>query len=197
MDNQQIRSFIAIELPEELRSKLLQLQTKFKSSGFSFVKWVAPDGIHLTLKFLGSIPLAKVDEITRAMAKACELVPPFELETAELGVFPNVKRPSVFWVGIRGDLDKLTTLQKWIDDILEPKGFPKEKRAFTPHLTLARIRETASSQNRQDFGEMIVKTNLNVQSHIRVSSISLMRSQLLPGGAVYSRLSEVTLSLGI
>ena len=86
---------------------------------------------------------------------------PFQLETAELGVFPNLKRPNVFWVGIGGDLDKLALLQKRIDNVLEQMGFPREKRTFNPHLTLARIREDASPQNRQDFGKLIAKKSFD------------------------------------
>lgn len=194
MDNEQIRSFIAIELPEELKSGLVKLQTELKSSGDTFVKWVAPQGIHLTLKFLGNVSAPKVDEITKAMTSASVGIASFQLETTELGAFPNLNRPNVFWLGVGGDVGKLAMLQQRIDDVLEPKGFPKEKRAFTPHLTLARIREIASPQNRRDFGELISKTRFEVRYKVKVSSINLMRSQLLPGGAVYSRLSEARLS---
>ena len=194
MNNEQARSFIAIELPQELKSGLLKLQAELKSSGYTFVKWVAPEGIHLTLKFLGNIPAQKVDEVIRALVKASEEILPFQLETADLGAFPNLNRPNVFWLGIGGDVAKLSILQKRVDDVLEPKGFPKEKRAFAPHLTLARIRETASPQSRRDFGELIARTKFGLRYMIKVTSISLMRSQLLPGGAVYSRLFEATLS---
>jgi len=194
VDNEQIRSFIAIELPQELKSGLLKLQAELKLSGCTFVKWVDPEGIHLTLKFLGNIPAQKVDEVIRALVKASEEILPFQLETSDLGAFPNLNRPNVFWLGIGGDVAKLSILQKRVDDVLEPKGFPKEKRAFTPHLTLARIRETASPQNRRDFGELIARAKFEVRYMIKVTSISLMRSQLLPGGAVYSRLFEGTLS---
>ncbi len=194
MDNEQIRSFIAIELTDDLKSGLLRLQSEMKSSGYAFVKWVAPEGIHLTLKFLGNIPAVKLAEMSTALAKASEGITHFQLETTGLGAFPNLNRPNVFWLGVGGDINKLTSLQKRVDDVLEPEGFPKEKRAFTPHLTLARIRETASLQNRRDFGELVRKTSFSSTYKIAVTSINLMRSQLLPGGAVYSRLAEVKLS---
>jgi 2'-5' RNA ligase len=193
MDNQQIRSFIAIELPDELRLELLRLQAELKSARYSFVKWVAPEGIHLTLKFLGNIAVHKVDEITKAIDKVGEGISQFQLETTDLGVFPNLRNTKVFWLGIEGNLDTLIALQKRIDDVLEPMGFVREGRSFTPHLTLARMRESASSQNRHDFGELIAKTHLGIRYKIEVNNISLMRSQLLPGGAIYSRLAEVKL----
>ncbi len=193
MDNQQIRSFIAIELPDELKSKLFRLQAELKSTRFSFVKWVAPEDIHLTLKFLGNIAIHKVDEVIESIDKASEGISRFQLETTDLGVFPNLRSPKVFWLGIGGKLDTLIALQKRIDDVLEPMGFVRERRNFTPHLTLARMRESASSQNRHDFGELIAKTHFGIEYKIEVNRVSLMRSQLLPSGAVYNRLAEVKL----
>jgi 2'-5' RNA ligase len=165
-----------------------------KSSDYTFVKWVNVEGIHLTLKFLGNIPSLKVDEITGAMSNIVKGIPPFQLETACLGVFPNIRRPNVFWIGISGDLDKLSSLQERIDSVLEQRGFPKEKRAFNPHLTLARIKEDASVQNRQEFGKLIENKNFSAKYQFEVNSVFLMRSQLLSGGAVYHRLSQVILS---
>jgi 2'-5' RNA ligase len=193
MEQQQIRSFIAIELPLELKARLVQLQDEFKSAGFSFVKWLAPEGIHLTLKFLGNIPQSKIPEIIAGITKASQGIPPFTLETSDLGVFPNLRCPSVFWLGVGGDLENACTLQKRIDDELKPMGFVPEKRAFTPHLTLARLRETASLQNRNDFGDLLTRTHFSSKNIIQVKGISLMRSQLLPTGAIYSCLAEVNL----
>jgi 2'-5' RNA ligase len=193
MEGHQIRSFIAIELPAELKDGLARLQAEMKSAGRTPVKWVAPQGIHLTLKFLGNVPGSKVTAITGAITKASQTVTAFHLETAELGVFPDLRRPNVFWLGMAGDLEKLLALQRRIDDELEPLGFLREKRAFTPHLTLARLREEASWQDRQGFGEMVVKTHFDTKYRVAVNGICLMKSQLLPGGAVYSRLAEVPL----
>jgi RNA 2',3'-cyclic 3'-phosphodiesterase len=197
MEEQQIRSFIAIELSDELKSALIQLQTKLKTRGYTFVKWVDAKGIHLTLKFLGNVPLSKVDAIAGAIAKASEKISPFQLITTELGVFPNLMRPNVFWLGVGGALDHLTALQQKIDNLLEPLGFTMEKRTFTPHLTLARIRENASLQDRQNFGTSIATMHMDSSYVINVYNVNLMRSQLLPGGAVYSPLKIVKLSTSI
>jgi RNA 2',3'-cyclic 3'-phosphodiesterase len=196
MEQLQIRSFIAIELPAGLKTNLLGLQDEFKSAGFMFVKWVAPEGIHLTLKFLGSVPESKIPEIVSGMTRACSGITPFTLKTSKLGVFPNISRPSVFWLGVGGDVEGVCKLQKRVDDELKPMGFIPEKRAFTPHLTLARLRETASLQNRKDFGDMVAKTHLCSENIIDVNGINLMRSQLMPTGAVYTRLDEVKLKSG-
>ena len=141
---EQIRSFIAIELPDELKSGLIQLEARLKLDKQPWVKWVNPASIHLTLKFLGNIAVDRTGEITRAMEEAVQGISPFHLEVKELGVFPNLRRVQVAWVGISGEVDKLSQLQKRIETTLTPLGFAPESRAFTPHLTLARLRDQAS-----------------------------------------------------
>ena len=193
MNNQQIRSFIAIELPEEVKTGLNRLQAELKLPQHTFVKWVAPEGIHLTLKFLGNISPQKVAEIINVMEQASQGISPFQLQITEVGAFPNMRQPRVLWLGIKGELDKLIAWQKRIDNGLIPLGFAKETRPFTPHLTLARLREGVSPEDRRDFGELVMKTPVEVNFKVNVNSLSLMKSQLLPGGAVYSRLAEVKL----
>ena len=193
MSEQQIRSFIAIELPEEVKSGLRRLQSELTLARYTFVKCVSTEGIHLTLKFLGNISPQKVAEITGVMEQASQGVSPFQLEISEVGGFPNLRQPRVLWVGIKGELDKLIAWQGRIDNGLVPLGFAKESRPFTPHLTLARLREGCSSQDKRDIGELVLKTPVEVNYKVNVNSLNLMRSQLLPGGAVYSRLAEVKL----
>lgn len=193
MENEQIRAFIAIELTSEVKTGLNQLQTKLKHIEHIYVKWVAPEGIHLTLKFLGNISLEKVSKITQVIERAVIGVTPFSIAIKDVGGFPNLKQPRVIWVGIGGDIKKIMGLQQRIDDGLIPLGFLKEKRAFTPHLTLARLREGASSQDRRAFGEKIFREVPQIYYEMNVEGINLMKSQLLPTGAVYSRLSEVKL----
>jgi len=194
MNNEQIRSFIAIELPEEVKTGLHRLQAELKLPQHNFVKWVAPQSIHITLKFLGNISPQKVAEVTRVMEQASHGVSPFQVDISEVGAFPNLRQPRVLWLGIRGEIDKLAAWQKRIDDGLAPLGFTKEARPFTPHLTLARLREGVSSGDRRDFGELVMKTPVEANYKVNVNSLSLMKSQLLPTGAVYSRLAEVKLS---
>lgn len=194
MNNQQIRCFIAIELPDEVKVGLHQLQAELKLPGHTFVKWVAPESVHITLKFLGNIDPEKVTPITKIIEQAGKTFRPFQLETGEVGAFPNLRQPRVLWLSIRGDLDKLIALQQRIDDGLAQLQFAKETREFTPHLTLARLRQGTSPQERREFGELVMKTPIEANYKINVDSISLMKSQLLPSGAVYSRLSQVRLT---
>jgi len=190
---EQIRSFIAIELPDELKLELSQLETQLKSGKQPGVKWVDPYSIHLTLKFLGSIAVDRTKEITKAMDEAAQGIPPFQLEVKGLGVFPNLRRVQVVWVGISGEIDKLNQLQKHIESNLARLGFAPESRPFTPHLTLARFRNQASPDERQRFGQLIASTRFEAANPIKVDTISLMRSQLTREGAIYNRISTVGL----
>ena len=190
---EQIRSFIAIELPDELKLELTQLEARLKLGKQPWVKWVDPYSIHLTLKFLGSIAADRIGEITRAMEEAVQGIPPFHLEVKDLGVFPNLRRVQVAWVGIGGEVDKLGQLQQRIESNLVPLGFAPESRPFTPHLTLARLRDQAPLGERQRFGQLIASTKFEAAYTIEVDAINLMRSQLTREGAIYSRISSVRL----
>jgi len=191
---EQVRSFIAIKLPDELKMGLAQLEAQLKTSKPPRVKWVDPYSIHLTLKFLGSIAVDRISEITRAMEAAIQGISPFHLEVKDLGVFPNLRRVQVVWVGISGEVDKLSQLQQHLESNLARLGFAPESRPFTPHLTLARLRNRASLDERQSFGQLIATTRFEAAYTIKVDAISLMRSQLTREGAIYSRISSVRLN---
>ncbi len=189
---EQIRSFIAIELPDELRLELGRLEAQLKSGKPPGVKWVNPDSIHLTLKFLGDIAIDRTGEITGAMEEAARAVPPFHLEVKGLGVFPNLKRVQIAWVGISGQTAELGILQHRIESSLARLGFAPETRPFTSHLTLARLRNQVSLDERQRFGQLIAGTRFEA-GVINVDAVSLMRSQLTREGAIHSRISSVRL----
>lgn len=188
-----LRCFIAIELPPELKAKLTCLQNNLKQSGGNAARWVESNAIHLTLKFLGNVEHDKVSEITRAMEEAARGIPEFKLEVGELGVFPSMRRIQVVWVGLTGETAELAELVKRLDAALARLGFKPEGRLFTSHLTLGRVRDTASPTERQALGEAIVKSKLDIDTGINAASICLMRSELTPKGAIYTRLGEVKL----
>jgi len=190
---EQIRSFIAIELPEEIKTALARLQDRLKTGGQSGVKWVNPYGIHLTLKFLGNIAASLTDEITGAIETAAHGIPPFHLELKETGGFPNLRRVQVAWVGLGGNIDRLRQLHQGIEAKLVPIGFAAESRPFTPHLTLARLQDRVSPAERQSFGKLITSTGLAAAYGFEINSIKLMKSQLTREGAIYSQISSVRL----
>jgi 2'-5' RNA ligase len=194
VQNRQIRAFIAAELSSDVKTKLDELQDELRKSKLPGIKWVNPSGIHLTLKFLGNIDVKDVEKITQAIEEGCKGSGIFNLEISGLGVFPNFKRPRVIWLGVGGQVDILLKLQKQIDDNLEKLGFPREKRPFSPHITLGRVRDSVSSYETEQCSRIIANKKYEEKHSLSVDSIRLMRSQLLPAGAVYSEVASVRLS---
>lgn len=190
---EEIRSFVAIELPDEVRQGLSRLVARLKLRQPDGVKWVDPAAIHLTLKFLGNIPPGRISEITEAMTESVQGISPFSLEIKDLGVFPNLNRVRVVWVGIGGEVEKLTRLQQGLEDNLEILGFPPEEHTFSPHLTLGRVREQASTQERQELGEIVTGMKVETVEPFAVNGISLIKSHLTRAGSIYSRIADVEL----
>jgi 2'-5' RNA ligase len=188
------RCFIAIELPPELKAELTRLQNKLRSApGGNSARWVASDGIHLTLIFLGNVPTDKIPAIMQVIEEAARETPELRLEIDECGCFPNNRRPQVIWVGLSGDIKILDELVNRLERSLARLGFKPEGRPFTPHLTLARMRDTATPGERQAIGEAISKTKSDVAVNLTVNGICLMQSELTPKGAIYTRLVEAKL----
>jgi 2'-5' RNA ligase len=184
-DEKPIRSFIAIELPGAVKLELAALQANLAVEPARGIKWVSPDGIHLTLKFLGWVAPDRIETVKQAIAEAVSTIAPFKLGISGLGGFPNLRRLDVVWCGLIGDLAHLAELQESIEKFVSPLGFPTEKRAFSPHLTLARLREDVDPGARQTLATKIAATKFQPEVSFPVDSISLMRSTLLPNGAVY------------
>jgi 2'-5' RNA ligase len=190
---EQIRSFIAVELPRELKLELTRLQDRLKAGSQAPAKWVDPGSIHLTLKFLGNIDRPMAGKIAAVLEEAARGIHPFRLALGRPGVFPNVRRVQVVWVGLTGDIERLGHLQQRIESGLGALGFAKESRSFTPHLTLARLRDRATPDERQRIGQLVAGIDVATGHGLEVNAVHLMRSQLTREGAVYSRLSSVAL----
>ena len=189
-----IRAFIAIELPDSLRASLGKLQTGLQDQvPARTVRWVAPRGIHLTLKFLGSTRVDQIEGIAGDLTKACAPLPSFTYSVGGLGCFPNPRRPRVIWVGIQEPAGALSGLQGAIDEACSQWGFKREERAFHPHLTLGRTRDRISSRERRAIGDLVLETDAPSLGTVVAEGISLIRSDLRPGGAVYTTLREIGL----
>jgi 2'-5' RNA ligase len=190
---EQVRCFIAIELPDGVKRGLRELQAQLKAGSQAPAKWVDPTNIHLTLKFLGNVAVDRMGEITTAMTQAVQGTSSLSLEIRELGVFPNPRRVQIVWVGVSGETDKLARIQQRIESKLERLGFPPEGRRFTPHLTLARLRDRATPDQRAKLGQLIAETEFDAAPSFKVDSVNLMKSQLTPEGPIYTRLSVAAL----
>ena len=190
---EQIRCFIAIELPQELKQELARLQTQLKGASRASVKWVDTKGIHLTLKFLGNVDVNQIPTLMATIAKARQGITPFHLEVAGTGVFPSQKQPRVAWVGLRGDVQILLRLQERIEAALVPLGFAAEARSFTPHITLARVRPEGQAEEKQKLAQILISTRFEATTPLDVKAVYLIKSQLTPSGAIYTRLEEILL----
>ena len=193
---EQVRSFVAIELTDQIREKLGETQAWLKTEGIADqVRWVKPEGIHLTLKFLGDVPVGRVNAIAVAITRACEGIRPFSLGFGDLGCFPSVSRPNVVWIGVQGDTKELAHLQSRVEDRLAILGFPREQRKYTPHLTLGRVSRHVQRRERGRLGTLIQTQDIEPLGEMEVHEVSLMKSVLSPAGAKYSQLAGVKLEL--
>jgi 2'-5' RNA ligase len=193
---EQIRSFVAIELGDDLKKGLTETQELLKGRGIAdLVRWVKPGGIHLTLKFLGNVPADRINEIVVAISQGSHGIRPFALSFGGLGCFPSPSRPNVIWIGVDGDTETLTRLQGSIEDLLSVLGYPPEKRKYTPHLTLGRVARHVDTGERRQLGRLIEKQSIDLLGEMTVLEVSLMKSELSPAGAKYTRLAAIDLEL--
>ena len=190
-----VRSFIAIDLPAGVRAELTSFEEKLKARRHPFVKWVDPESMHLTLKFLGNVAADFIPQIVEAMSGVAEAHSTFKLQVAGTGAFPNWQRPQVVWVGVGGELDRLNSLQKGLESVLAPLGFPSESRPFSAHLTVGRLRDRVTPDDRRRFAEFAQTVEFKASLSFEVNAIRLIKSQLTPAGPIYTELAVAKLGL--
>lgn len=184
-----MRTFIAIEIPDEIKREMAKPQEQLKRSGVE-AGWTRPEGIHLTLKFLGEVEESRIPEIMAALTNAARNTGGFRIEIAGAGAFPNPKNARVAWLGITGDGDKLAALQAAVEGAMTGLGMERDDRHFTPHLTLGRIKYIRSRDAWLAALNEIKDIRL---TGFEVDHISLMKSELKPSGAVYTEIGRVEL----
>jgi 2'-5' RNA ligase len=184
---QQLRLFVACELPDETKAAFADVQGDLKRLGADRLRWVRPEGIHVTLKFLGGVDAVQVDAIRSALAPAIE---PFELrlQPEAVGGFGGA-RLRVVWLGLGGEVDGLAALAGRVERALEPLGFPTERRPFAAHLTLARVPDQASVDERRRLAALIERYEAPSMPPVTLTHVALMQSRLQAGGSVYTRLA--------
>lgn len=192
-----VRTFIAIELDAGLKAGLALAQERLHERvPPRSVRWVRPEAIHLTLKFLGDTPIERLDEIKAALGQATAESQPFGIDVGGLGCFPNLRRPRVVWIGLQEPTGMLVRLRDSLENLVASLGFPAEKRPFHPHLTLGRVQRYVSKSDVREIGEVVSTSAFGKIGEISVSSVSYIKSDLLPSGAVYTTLSEAQLQRG-
>ena len=186
-DEKTIRAFLAIDPPEEIFREIIKIQERLRKAIQGDIRWVRPEGIHLTLKFFGYVYESDIANISHVVKNNVANMKALMLNVRNLGAFPSVNRPRVLWLGIDGDTDALINLQTEINAGLEGYGFKTEDRPFRPHLTLARIKEPKGLVG---LAETVTKNEDYIAGSFTVSDLTLFKSDLKPTGAIYTKLAH-------
>ena len=185
-----IRTFVAVELDDSVKGHIAAAIEFLRGERIEGLRLVRPEGVHMTLKFLGDIDASQVPKTAEVMAQVAARRAGFSLNLGMPGVFPNIKRARVLWIGVEGDLQLLRMLQSSVEEALTGIGFPAERQRFNPHLTIGRMHHRATRENRRRATDTLSSLPLPANHEIAVSAISLMKSTPQPGGAVYERISH-------
>jgi 2'-5' RNA ligase len=185
-----VRAFIAVPASEEVRDQVRDVAGGLRWTGAD-VKWVEPENVHITLKFLGDIPLDDVDRLKTALHEGLKGRRAFDLRVAKTGCFPGGRRaPRVVWMGLEGDIDCLRDIASAVEDLCAGLGFAREERSFKAHLTIGRVRR--GSGKLKELAEAVDSVGFNPLK-LRVDRVNLVRSRLSPKGPTYTVLESVAL----
>jgi RNA 2',3'-cyclic 3'-phosphodiesterase len=185
-DEKAIRAFLAVDPPEEVFREIIEIQEHLRKAIQGDIRWVRPEGMHLTLKFFGYVYQSDVANISLVVKNNVANMKALLLNVRNLGAFPTAMRPRVLWLGIDGDTDALISLQAKMDTEFQEYGFKKEERPFRPHLTLARVKEPKGLVG---LAEAVKKNEEYAAGSFTVSGLTLFKSDLRPTGAIYTKLS--------
>jgi 2'-5' RNA ligase len=191
MNQKTIRAFIAVELDNQAKNIVRQVQNSLKKSEAD-VKWVMPENCHLTLKFLGDTTSADIEQIKTAMPKACDGFSTFSITIKQIGAFPRIESPRIIWIEALSEDDIVKKLAGSIEDELEKLGFEKENRTFKSHVTIGRVR---SPRNRTALKDALKKHVLESNLKQKVTRIKLFKSTLTPKGPEYEELFSAELKV--
>jgi len=188
-----IRAFIAIDLSEEIYQQLEEVSRNLQErlAGLP-VRWVPVRNIHVTLKFLGDVSIKNLEVLKKLLETETRNHSPFEMSVGDLGAFPSERRPRVLWVGVEAP-PELSAIQRGIESETARLGYAPEDRPFSPHLTLGRIGRNANSNDLRRVGETLKTSQVGFLGATRIQAIHLYRSDLQPGGAVYTQLYTANL----
>ncbi len=187
----EVRSFLAFELPDEIKDILRKTSREMKKIRLD-LRWVKVENIHLTVIFMGNMAVNVLDEMDRSIREVCSRYQPFNICLKGAGIFFTRRTPRVLWIGLDGDMKGMNFYRDDLQRQLSPFGVQQEKRKFNPHLTLGRFRKGAQSENRLD---RLMETYQELTSqNWSLQELVLFKSDLTPGGAVYTRLNSWNLN---
>ncbi|MBC8417738.1 MAG: RNA 2',3'-cyclic phosphodiesterase [Desulfobacterales bacterium] len=181
----EIRSFLAFELPIEIKNMISAVSENARKTSLD-VRWVNAANIHLTIVFMGSVPEEHIGSIGNSVRDVCQGYGPFNIMAKGLGLFGSRRNPRVLWIGLGGDIDRMSYFRNDLQKGLKPFGIKEEKRRFSPHLTLGRFRKGAKTGAHVD--DLLSKYQDLKSPECKLNQLVLFKSDLKPGGAVYTRL---------
>lgn len=185
-----VRTFVAVSIVEDVVGRIERLVQNL-SRGVEGVKWVPPDKLHFTLKFLGEVEDIDLHEVCTSVAGVTQGLDPFDVLVAGAGAFPSTRRPRTVWVGASTGQEKLIALQKAVDRPLRKLGFPRETRRFTPHVTVGRIRQGNPTLSR--LTEHLLENADCDLGVTPVDQVCVFSSELRPDGPEYHVLGRAPL----
>jgi 2'-5' RNA ligase len=188
------RTFVAIELPDNLKKTLELVPRMMSRRDSEAVRWIDPASIHLTLKFLGPTDPTAIPEITERLAEAAASSGRFSIGLDKTGTYPPRGRPQVFWVGVKGETNRLRSLQGRVEGALTRAGFESEKREFDPHLTVGRLHRDVTGPADRYASRDFHSLQLPALPAFTVDAISLFRTHMDQRGATYETLAKLPLS---
>lgn len=191
-----LRLFAALELPPRVLAQLAALaETLQAGAPKDAVRWVRPEGVHLTLKFYGEVETKRLRELQAVLTEAATSADPLTFTLAGVGAFPNLMRPRVIWAGLAGDMAALKRLQAAVESASVRLGFAPEDKPFNPHLTLGRVNQPLRPQEHGRLARVLEQAQTPPGEPFTLDALSLMRSELRRGGALYTRLFSAPLAI--
>lgn len=188
-----LRAFIAVEIPPSIQQAIhSKTESLRRALGPELVRWVPCQNLHLTLKFLGDISAANVDMLANMLTTEAGRVPSFSMRVSGLGSFPTPKRARVLWVGLHAPAG-LAALQHGIESAAAKLGYETEERPFSPHLTIGRVRQQISANEKESIRQALEQTHVGELGEAEISAVHLFKSDLNRDGAVYTRLFSAPL----
>ena len=184
MNQEQIRCFIAIEIPETFQTPLTSAQEELRKY-ISGASWVKRGNIHLTLKFLGDVVPNQISVIKNSIEQVTDTRLPFSMELGGIGAFPNLSRPRVIWAGVKTGADQVAAIAREIDDGLSRHAFERDEKPFRPHITLARLKRRI---NLDPFVDVFRQYDTINGATMVVNQVQIIQSQLRPSGTIYTPL---------
>jgi RNA 2',3'-cyclic 3'-phosphodiesterase len=188
-----LRSFIAVEIPAGIQNAIAHSTASLKNAlPKPLIRWVAPQNVHLTLKFLGDVSPTSLEQLVEKLKVEAASHGMFSMSVGGLGAFPTPRKARVIWIGLESP-PALEALRRGVEAAAAQLGYAPEERSFSPHLTIGRVGQNVSAPDLQRIRTALETTKVGVLGTIRVEAVHIFKSDLQPGGAVYTHLFALPL----